>query len=114
MKNESSIYMYMNKNYITTDNSKQFLKNIRAKNSFIAGMSLFFLTMKLIRMSLKLVYLSINRQTQMGFEWASKYYKFAFLLKTDDDVFVNVPRDIFSLRAPLMVRSVQTTAPDLD
>ena len=37
---------------------------------------------------------------QMGFEWASKYCKFSFLLKTDDDVFVNVPGVLSFLSNP--------------
>ena len=34
-------------------------------------------------------YYNQTRKIQMGFEWATLYCKFAFLLKTDDDVFVN-------------------------
>lgn len=33
----------------------------------------------------------------MGFEWAARYCNFSFLLKTDDDVFVNFPKLIFYL-----------------
>ena len=41
---------------------------------------------------------------QMGFEWAAKYCKFSFLLKIDDDVFVN-PRTLLSnLSEPSMPR----------
>ncbi|KAL9986929.1 hypothetical protein ACROYT_G001146 [Oculina patagonica] len=33
----------------------------------------------------------------MGFEWAARYCNFSFLLKVDDDVFVNFPKLIFFL-----------------
>lgn len=33
----------------------------------------------------------------MGFEWAARYCNFSFLLKADDDVFVNLPKLIFFL-----------------
>ncbi|XP_078364024.1 beta-1,3-galactosyltransferase 5-like [Oculina patagonica] len=37
---------------------------------------------------------------QMGFDWASKYCKFSFLLKTDDDVFVNSEKLLSFLSEP--------------
>ncbi|KAJ7339552.1 Serine/threonine-protein phosphatase 2A activator [Desmophyllum pertusum] len=37
---------------------------------------------------------------QMGFEWATRYCKFAFLLKTDDDVFVNAAGVLSFLSEP--------------
>ncbi|KAJ7387726.1 hypothetical protein OS493_001069 [Desmophyllum pertusum] len=37
---------------------------------------------------------------QMGFQWATKYCKFSFLLKTDDDVFVNAPGVLSFLSEP--------------
>ena len=30
-------------------------------------------------------------KVEMGFEWAAKYCSFSFLLKADDDVFINTP-----------------------
>lgn len=30
-------------------------------------------------------------KVEMGFEWAAKYCSFSFLLKADDDVFINIP-----------------------
>ena len=36
----------------------------------------------------------------MGFEWAITYCNFSFLLKSDDDVFVQVPRVLSFLSAP--------------
>ena len=36
----------------------------------------------------------------MGFEWATKYCDFDFLLKTDDDVFVNIPNVFNFLSKP--------------
>ncbi|XP_078354476.1 beta-1,3-galactosyltransferase 5-like [Oculina patagonica] len=37
---------------------------------------------------------------QMGFDWASRYCKFSFLLKTDDDVFVNSEKLVSFLSEP--------------
>lgn len=34
-------------------------------------------------------YYNLTLKTQMGLEWAAKYCDFQFLLKTDDDVFIN-------------------------
>ena len=39
---------------------------------------------------------------QMGFEWASRYCNFSFLLKVDDDVFVNMSALLSSLTNPSM------------
>lgn len=35
---------------------------------------------------------NLTAKVQMGFEWAVKYCKFKYLLKGDDDVFINFPR----------------------
>ena len=43
----------------------------------------------LIRGAQKEDYHNLTLKTQMGLEWASKYCDFEFLLKADDDVFVN-------------------------
>ena len=43
----------------------------------------------LVRGSQKEHYRNLTLKTQMGLEWASKYCDFEFLLKADDDVFVN-------------------------
>ena len=43
----------------------------------------------LIRGAQKEHYDNLTLKTQMGLEWASKYCDFEFLLKADDDVFVN-------------------------
>ena len=43
----------------------------------------------LIRGAQKENYYNLTLKTQMGLEWASKYCDFQYLLKTDDDVFVN-------------------------
>ena len=43
----------------------------------------------LIRGAQKEHYRNLTLKTQMGLEWASKYCNFEFLLKADDDVFVN-------------------------
>ena len=43
----------------------------------------------LIRGAQKDEYSNLTLKTQMGLEWASKYCDFHYLLKTDDDVFVN-------------------------
>ncbi|KAL9950778.1 hypothetical protein ACROYT_G043336 [Oculina patagonica] len=37
---------------------------------------------------------------QMGFDWAARYCKFSFLLKTDDDVFVNAEKLVSFLGEP--------------
>ena len=39
---------------------------------------------------------------QMGFEWASRYCNFSFLLKVDDDVFVNMSALLSNLTNPSM------------
>ena len=43
----------------------------------------------LIRGTQRETYLNLTLKTQMGLEWAAKYCDFQFLLKADDDVFVN-------------------------
>ena len=43
----------------------------------------------LIRGAQKDDYNNLTLKTQLGLEWASKYCKFQYLLKADDDVFVN-------------------------
>ena len=45
-------------------------------------------------------YWNQTRKIQMGFEWAVTYCSFSFLLKLDDDVFVNVPKVLLFLREP--------------
>lgn len=45
-------------------------------------------------------YWNQTRKIQMGFEWAITYCSFSFLLKLDDDVFVNVPKVLLFLREP--------------
>ena len=43
----------------------------------------------LIRGAQKESYQNLTLKTQMGLEWAAKYCDFQFVMKTDDDVFVN-------------------------
>ena len=43
----------------------------------------------LIRGTQKDTYDNLTRKTQIGLEWAAKYCDFHFLLKADDDVFIN-------------------------
>ena len=43
----------------------------------------------LLRGAQRDTYLNLTLKIQMGLEWAAKYCDFQFLLKTDDDVFVN-------------------------
>ena len=43
----------------------------------------------LIRGAQKETYQNLTLKTQMGLEWAAKYCDFQFVMKTDDDVFVN-------------------------
>ena len=45
-------------------------------------------------------YWNQTRKIQMGFEWAIRYCKFSFLLKLDDDVFVNIPKVLSFLHEP--------------
>ena len=45
-------------------------------------------------------YWNQTRKIQMGFEWAIRYCRFSFLLKTDDDVFVNTPAVLSFLNNP--------------
>ena len=54
----------------------------------------------LIRGEFKDAYRNLTYKTQMGLEWASKYCDFQFLLKTDDDVFVNPYKLIDFLEKP--------------
>lgn len=37
-------------------------------------------------------FFNLTYKVQMGFEWAVNYCKFEYLLKADDDVFVNLPK----------------------
>ena len=39
-------------------------------------------------------------QVEMGFEWANLYCDYDYLLKGDDDVFVNIPRLFAFLNDP--------------
>ena len=43
----------------------------------------------LIRGAQREHYYNLTLKTQMGLEWGSKYCDFQYLLKADDDVFVN-------------------------
>ena len=54
----------------------------------------------LVRASFYDHYWNQTRKIQMGFEWATLYCKFSFLLKTDDDVFVNSAGLLSFLNAP--------------
>ena len=45
-------------------------------------------------------YCNLTLKTEMGLEWAAKYCDFQFLLKADDDVFVNPYRLMDCLRNP--------------
>ena len=54
----------------------------------------------LIRGTFVDAYRNLTYKTQMGLEWASKYCDFQFLLKTDDDVFVNTFKLMDYLREP--------------
>ena len=45
-------------------------------------------------------YYNLTLKTQMGLEWAVKYCDFDFLLKADDDVFVNTFKLLDYLRKP--------------
>lgn len=45
-------------------------------------------------------YSNLTLKTEMGLEWAVKYCDFDFLLKTDDDVFVNTYKLVDYLRRP--------------
>lgn len=54
----------------------------------------------LIRGAQKESYQNLTLKTQMGLEWAAKYCDFHFLLKADDDVFVNPYRLMDYLENP--------------
>ena len=54
----------------------------------------------LIRGAQKEHYHNLTLKTQMGLEWASKYCDFEYLLKADDDVFVNPYNLLDYLRKP--------------
>ena len=54
----------------------------------------------LIRGAQKDEYNNLTLKTQMGLEWASKYCDFQYLLKADDDVFVNPYLLVDYLRKP--------------
>ena len=54
----------------------------------------------LIRGAQKEHYRNLTLKTQMGLEWASKYCNFRFLVKADDDVFVDPRRMINHLKKP--------------
>ncbi|XP_022800240.1 beta-1,3-galactosyltransferase 5-like [Stylophora pistillata] len=47
-------------------------------------------------------YWNQTRKIQMGFEWAIRYCRFSFLLKTDDDVFVNTAAVFSFLNEPII------------
>ena len=54
----------------------------------------------LIRGAQKEHYRNLTLKTQMGLEWASKYCNFQFLVKADDDVFVDPHAMINHLKKP--------------
>ncbi|XP_074626955.1 beta-1,3-galactosyltransferase 5-like [Acropora palmata] len=54
----------------------------------------------LIRGAQKEHYRNLTLKTQMGLEWASKYCNFQFLVKADDDVFVDPHAMINHLKRP--------------
>ena len=54
----------------------------------------------LIRGAQKDDYYNLTLKTQMGLEWASKYCAFEFLLKADDDVFINPYKLMDYLKKP--------------
>ena len=54
----------------------------------------------LVRANYNENYWNQTLKVQMGFEWAVRYCKFSFLLKTDDDVFVNTKALILHLIKP--------------
>ena len=54
----------------------------------------------LIRGAQKEHYRNLTLKTQMGLEWASKYCNFQFLVKADDDVFVDPHMMINHLKKP--------------
>ena len=54
----------------------------------------------LIRGAQKEHYRNLTLKTQMGLEWASKYCNFQFLVKSDDDVFVDPHTMINHLKKP--------------
>lgn len=54
----------------------------------------------LVRGDYKEHYWNQTYKIQMGFEWAVKYCEFSFLLKADDDVFVDTARVISYLNEP--------------
>ena len=54
----------------------------------------------LIRGAQKEHYRNLTLKTQMGLEWASKYCNFQFLVKVDDDVFVDPHTMITHLKKP--------------
>ena len=49
-------------------------------------------------------YWNLTLKLQMGFEWATRYCSFSFLLKTDDDVFVNSAKLVSFLSRPTTPR----------
>ena len=49
-------------------------------------------------------YWNLTLKLQMGFEWATRYCSFSFLLKTDDDVFVNSAKLVSFLSKPTTPR----------
>ena len=54
----------------------------------------------LIRGAQRETYQNLTLKTQMGLEWAAKYCDFQFVMKTDDDVFVNPYRLMDYLESP--------------
>ena len=54
----------------------------------------------LIRGAQRETYQNLTLKTQMGLEWAAKYCDFQFVMKTDDDVFVNPYRLMDYLGSP--------------
>ena len=63
----------------------------------------------LIRGAQKEHYHNLTLKTQTGLEWASKYCDFEFLLKADDDVFVNPYNRLDYLGKPELYGKVSGT-----
>ena len=85
--------------------------NIRWKTVFLVGQAKDstqeehleaerFMYNDVIRGAQRETYQNLTLKTQMGLEWAAKYCDFQFVMKTDDDVFVNPYRLMDTLGSP--------------